>query len=64
MVREPQTPAEHHCELSMLLPLGKTCADCHHFKRTCEWLISCDPTNSWCDWAPSRFYPCVETPKG
>lgn len=39
---------------SMRLPEGKTCADCGHFKR-CEWLISCQPANTWCDWAPSRF---------
>lgn len=40
---------------TMQLPPGKTCADCWHFKRTCEWLISCEPTRRECDWAPSRF---------
>jgi hypothetical protein len=39
---------------TMQLPTGKTCADCGHFKR-CAWLISCAPTNTRCDWAPSRF---------
>lgn len=38
----------------MKLPEGKTCADCHWFKR-CDWLISCKPTNTECDWSPSRF---------
>ncbi len=31
-----------------------TCADCAHFKR-CEWLVSCQPDNTSCDWSPSRF---------
>ena len=39
----------------MLLPKGKTCKDCLHFQRTCEWLISCDPNKTSCDWSPSRF---------
>ena len=40
---------------TMDLPTGKTCGDCFHFKRTCEWLISCNPGNVTCDWYPSRF---------
>jgi len=40
----------------MKLPEGKTCADCAHFKR-CRWLIACKPTNTSCDWAPSRYKP-------
>ncbi len=40
---------------SMALPAGKTCGDCFHFKRTCAWLISCNPANITCDWSPSRF---------
>ena len=40
---------------TMNLPDGKTCADCYHFKRTCEWLISCPPTRIRCDWYPIRF---------
>lgn len=39
----------------MNLPPGMTCGDCVHFTRTCEWLISCNPANTTCDWAPSRF---------
>jgi len=37
------------------LPDGKTCQDCRHFKRTCEWLISCEPTRTDCDWYPIKF---------
>jgi hypothetical protein len=37
------------------LPDGKTCGECFHFKRTCEWLISCKPTSTSCDWYPVRF---------
>jgi hypothetical protein len=47
------TPAEAMAKL----PPGKTCGDCWNFKRTCVWLISCDPTNEVCDWIPSRFSP-------
>lgn len=36
------------------LPPGKTCADCRYFKR-CEALFECNPTNTACDWDPSRF---------
>jgi hypothetical protein len=35
---------------------GTTCGDCLHFKRTCEWLISCEPTRTQCDWYPIRFH--------
>lgn len=44
---------------TMNLPTGKTCDDCIFFKRTCEWLFSCEPTRTQCDWYPIRF-----TPKG
>jgi hypothetical protein len=37
------------------LPKGRTCGDCLHFKPTCEWLISCKPTRTQCDWYPIRF---------
>jgi len=43
------------------LPEGKTCADCFHFKRTCEWLISCAPTRTQCDWYPIRFRSVTES---
>lgn len=39
---------------SMNLPLGKTCGDCKSFGR-CKWLLSREPTETACDWAPSRF---------
>lgn len=41
-------------EVSMKLPPDKTCADCFHLRR-CTWLISVNPSNVECDWAPSRF---------
>lgn len=40
---------------TMELPAGRTCGDCVHFKRTCEWLISCKPDRTSCDWWPVRF---------
>lgn len=43
------------------LPEGKTCGDCTHFKRTCEWLIACKPDARGCDWIPSRFRLPVAT---
>lgn len=42
---------------TMLLPDGKTCRDCAHFKRR-EMLFSANvsfPSSTSCDWAPSRF---------
>ena len=44
----------------MELPKDKTCSDCQHFKATCEWLISCDPNRTTCDWNPSRFLPITK----
>lgn len=38
----------------MKLPTGKTCGDCDNLKR-CAGLFSCPPTNTYCDWSPSRF---------
>lgn len=40
---------------NMQLPEGKTCADCHHFLRFCKSFFGCKPTNTECDWSPSRF---------
>lgn len=40
----------------MELPQGKTCGDCYHFARTCEWLISAKPDRTVCDWFPRRFH--------
>ena len=40
---------------SMVLPNGKTCGDCKHFKPKCEWLISCKTERTQCDWWPIRF---------
>jgi hypothetical protein len=42
------------------LPEGYTCGDCRHFKRTCEWLISCEPTRTSCDWYPIRFVAIIQ----
>lgn len=53
---EPNSPA---------LPPGKTCGDCHWFRR-CAWLIQCKAGNTECDWIPSRFRGIVrdyERPK-
>ncbi len=44
---------------TMELPAGRTCADCSHFKRTCEWLIDCEPGRTSCDWWPVRFVALV-----
>ena len=43
------------------LPTGKRCADCIHFKRTCEWLISYTGAETACDWWPPRFVGIKET---
>jgi hypothetical protein len=36
------------------IPDGKTCNDCRHYER-CRWLLSREPTETKCDWTPSRF---------
>jgi len=41
-------------EPDMQLPAGRTCSDCAHFAR-CAGLFQCKPTNTTCDWSPSRF---------
>lgn len=41
------------------LPPGKTCHDCVHFKPKCSWLIQAKPSNTVCDWSPSRLIPKV-----
>lgn len=38
----------------MNLPAGYTCAECKHHPR-CVALFGCAPTNTHCDWSPSRF---------
>lgn len=43
------------------LPQGKVCGDCAHFKR-CAWLLSREPTETECDWSPSRFRARPEAP--
>lgn len=53
-MRTPTTPQELRVDREMLLPAGKTCADCWHQKR-CTMLFGVTLTNTWCDWAPSRF---------
>lgn len=54
-MRAPTNRAEHAVDQSMLLPMGKTCADCRNAER-CTMLFGVNLSNTWCDWAPSRFY--------
>lgn len=35
-------------------PAGLTCSDCFAF-GFCRKLFACKPTNTTCDWSPSRF---------
>lgn len=56
MTTEPNT------DQNMRLPEGKTCADCK-FINHCIVLINCDPKNTSCDWAPSRFKPSALVPR-
>ena len=44
------------------LPPGRTCADCAHFKRTCQRLIGYAGTETSCEWWPVRFYAIQEYP--
>lgn len=53
--REPMLRTKHS-EPSMLLPDGKTCADCVHFQR-CNAIYGHIAADEVCDWAPNRFYP-------
>lgn len=46
--------AELRVELDMLLPEGKSCADCASFSY-CAKLFGCAPANVHCDFSPSRF---------
>jgi hypothetical protein len=41
-------------EDGMSLPQGKTCGDCHHFRR-CNAMFGHIESDEVCDWAPSRF---------
>jgi len=52
-----------YAELGMLLPPGKTCADCAHEAR-CTMLFQVVLTNTWCDFAPSRFRQRLYTVDG
>ncbi|SMH60469.1 hypothetical protein [Azospirillum agricola] len=38
------------------LPAGTTCGDCAHIRR-CSAMFGHDATDTYCDWAPSRFRP-------
>jgi hypothetical protein len=63
-----QSKADHHPEtgvcpgITMQLPIGQTCADCFHFKRTCEWLLGRNGTETSCDWFPIKFVPISKPP--
>ena len=39
----------------MVLPEGKTCGDCVHF-RHCSGLFGHKVSDTYCDWFPRRFY--------
>ena len=45
---------EHAKRNEMLLPAGKTCADCQHLRR-CTMLFAVVAENEWCDFHPVRF---------
>lgn len=45
---------EQSVQDSMRLPPGLQCGDCFAFAH-CKGLFGCEPTNTRCDWAPSRF---------
>lgn len=38
----------------MVLPEGKTCVNCYHFKR-CSKMFAATETRTDCDFYPSRF---------
>lgn len=40
-------------------PNGKTCTDCQFYLRWCKPVIGLDGTDTFCDYAPTRFaaYP-------
>ena len=44
-----------HVDPDMLTPPGKTCGDCAHWPRCHALISSLNPTNRFCDFAPSRF---------
>lgn len=47
-------PSERDYDAEMKLPDGKTCRDCRSYS-SCLALFSCPPTNTSCDWHPSKF---------
>lgn len=47
--------------LDMLLPTGKTCADCAHIAR-CTMLGCTSRSATSCDFAPSRFVEAYRAP--
>lgn len=50
-------PAHPSTDKGMLLPEGKTCGDCVHLKRCRAFGFTSSEWNTWCDFAPSRFFP-------
>jgi hypothetical protein len=40
------------------LPSGKTCGDCAHIRR-CKAMFGHVETDTYCDWAPSRYREVV-----
>jgi hypothetical protein len=51
--RQPMLRGKH-TDADMVLPAGKTCADCAHFRR-CNAMFGHIAADEVCDWAPSRF---------
>lgn len=49
------TDAQKYDRGLLVHPDGQVCADCRHFKRTCEWLLSYSGRERTCDWFPSKF---------
>lgn len=55
-ITEKETPmtADHASDADMVLPEGKTCKECVHFRR-CSKLVGAKDIWVICDFAPSRF---------
>ena len=49
-------PDEVDYRAEMALPPGKTCGDCVHTRR-CVAIFGMSPTDTSCDFHPSRFNP-------
>lgn len=52
--REYKTPRGCKPDTCMVLPDGKTCADCVHVRR-CVAMFGATETDRWCQFFPRRF---------